>query len=334
MRTVVVGTGSWGAALALALARDDRRPVVLLGRDALKCQGLTLPGVTVTTDPAALAGADLVLWAVPCQHTRAQARRLAGAVPVVPVASLSKGLEQGSLMTVSSILASELSGRPVGALSGPSLAAEVVAGSPVGLVAAGPEALCQRVVERLHGGRIRIYTTTDLVGVELGGALKNVVAIAAGLCDGLGLGDNAKAALVTRGLAEMRRLGRAHGADDATFAGLAGMGDLVATCWSRLSRNRGLGEAIAAWERTAGGERGPDPRAALAGTARASTAAYSPSAAVAEGAWTAAAAVDLAVRLGVELPIASQVASVVWRATPVTSALDALLARAPKEENR
>jgi glycerol-3-phosphate dehydrogenase (NAD(P)+) len=321
--TVVVGAGAWGSAMAQVIARDGRWPVALLGRDPARC--VSLPGVSAGADPAVLTDADLVLWAVPCQHSRATARRLAAVIPPgVPVVSLSKGLEQGSLATVSGILAAELPGRLVGALSGPSLAAEVVAGAPVGLVAAGPDELCRRVVERLHGGRVRVYTSLDLAGVELGGALKNVVAIAAGLCDGLGLGDNAKAALVTRGLAEIRRLGRARGADDATFAGLAGVGDLMATCWSRLSRNRSLGEAIARWERAGSAGGNADPRLAL----------RAGSGPVAEGAWTASAAVDLATGLGVELPIASQVASVVWRATPVTSALDALLARAPKEENR
>ncbi|GDY11602.1 glycerol-3-phosphate dehydrogenase [NAD(P)+] 2 [Planctomycetota bacterium] len=315
MRTVIIGTGAWGVAFARILAGDARGPVVLLGRDPGKCAVLSkeLPNALITTDPAALAMADLVLWAVPCQFTRAVARSLAGVIPTgAAVVSLAKGLERGSLERPSVMLASEL-GCPVGALSGPSLAAEVAAGSPVALVCAGPPQVRQAVVERVHGGRIRIYSSTDLVGVELAGALKNIVAIAAGMCDGLGLGDNAKAALVTRGLAEMRRLGRALGADDATFAGLAGMGDLVATCWSRLSRNRALGEAVA---------RGSRPVDLL-----------SPGGTIAEGAWTAAAALALAERQAAELPIASQVESVLWHDRPVPSALDALLARAPKDEN-
>jgi glycerol-3-phosphate dehydrogenase (NAD(P)+) len=168
-------------------------------------------------------------------------------------------------------------------------------------------------VERLHGPRLRIYTSPDLIGVELAGALKNVVAVAAGLCEGMGLGDNAKAALITRGLAEMRRLGRALGALDATFAGLAGVGDLLTTCYSSHGRNRALGLALAA---------GTPPRDLLTRGGP-----------VAEGAWTCRAAVELGRRAGIELPIAFQVASVIWNATPVAFALDQLLARAPKEED-
>jgi glycerol-3-phosphate dehydrogenase (NAD(P)+) len=193
------------------------------------------------------------------------------------------------------------------------MAPEVVAGKPVALAAAGDAQACRRLVERFHTPRTRIYTGTDLVGVELGGALKNVVAVAAGLCDGMQLGDNAKAALISRGLAEIRRLGRAMGAFDATFAGLAGIGDLLTTCYSPHGRNRRLGLAIAS---------GENPLDFLA-----------KSHTVAEGAWTSRAAVELGERLGVELPIAFQVASVIWAATPVAEALDNLLARSPKEED-
>ncbi len=169
------------------------------------------------------------------------------------------------------------------------------------------------MVKRLHSPRCRLYTSVDLVGVELAGALKNVVAIAAGICDGLKLGDNAKAAIITRGLAEMRRLGRAMGASDATFAGLAGIGDLLTSCYSPLGRNRALGQALAG---------GGNAQEFLA---------RSPM--VAEGAWTSQAAVELGIRHRCELPIASQVANAIWAATPVTQAMDNLLSRAPKEED-
>ncbi len=227
--------------------------------------------------------------------------------------SLAKGLEQGSLARVTEILGAVLGPHPLACLSGPAMAPEIIAGQPTALVAAGDADACRRLVERLHSPRLRIYTGPDLVGVELAGALKNVVAVAAGLCEGLGLGDNAKAALITRGLAEMRRLGRALGASDGTFAGLAGIGDLLTTCYSAHGRNRKLGVAIA---------NGENPLDFLA---RSRT--------VAEGAWTSRAAVALGDRLGVELPIAFQVASVVWSATPVPTALDNLLARSPKEED-
>lgn len=324
--TAVVGTGAWGTAIA-ALAARDGEPVVLLGRDPRKTTelatsrrhpslaGLTLPpALTISADPAILAGADLVLWAVPTQSTRALARTLAPHLPAAaPIASLSKGLEQGTQVRVSEILAAELGQRPLAAISGPSMAGECAKGQPFCLVAAGPEPLTALLVKRLHSPRMRLYTSTDLIGVELGGALKNVIAIAAGICDGIRLGDNAKAAIITRGLAEMRRLGRTLGANDATFAGMAGIGDLLTSCYSPLGRNRGLGQAIA---------EGRDPQALL--NARSD---------VAEGAWTCRAAVDLAARVGCELPIASQVANVIWAATPVPTAMENLLSRAPKEED-
>jgi glycerol-3-phosphate dehydrogenase (NAD(P)+) len=322
----VIGTGSWGTAAALLSARTGEA-VTLWGRDPAKVERLArtrrhehlgaaeLPGlVTVTHDLAPLAGARLLLWAVPTQHTRAIARQLAGALAGgAPVVSLSKGLEQETLARVSEVLVEELGARPTGCLSGPSHSREVVDGLPVCLVAAGPADLCAAVQKLLHGPRMRLYTSGDLLGVELGGALKNVIAVAAGICDGLGFGDNAKAAIITRGLAEMRRLGRAMGANDATFAGMAGVGDLLTTCYSPHGRNRALGIAVA---------RGENPLEILR---RSHT--------VAEGAWTCRAAVALGQRHRVELPIASQVASVMWDATPVPRAMDSLLARAPKEED-
>jgi glycerol-3-phosphate dehydrogenase (NAD(P)+) len=320
----VVGTGSWGTAAACLAA--ERSDVVLWGRDPAKLAELArrrrhpqmpeveLPArLQLSPDPARLATAELVLWAVPTQHSRAIAAQLVGQIPLVPVVSLAKGLEQQSLARVSEILADALPGRPTAVLSGPSHAIEVMRGLPACLVAAGDSAACQRMVDLLHGPRLRIYTSTDLVGVELCGALKNVIAVASGMCEGLGLGDNARAALLARGLAEMRRLGRALGAQDSTFAGVAGVGDLLTTCYAPHGRNRALGLAIA---------RGENPMDFLA---QAST--------VAEGAWTCRAAVELGRRVSVELPIASQVASVIWGTVPVDQALHQLLSRAPKEDD-
>ena len=323
--TAVIGTGAWGAAVAALASRSS--PVVLLGRDPTKVGALAatrqhdaLPGfslptaVTITHDTRLLAAADLVLWAVPTQHTREQARRLRAELPSgCGVVSLSKGLEQGSLKRVSEVLREELGVRPYACVSGPSMAGEVAAGKPLGLVVAGDDAACREVVARLHTGRCRLYTSSDLIGVEVAGALKNVIAIAAGICDGIGMGDNAKAVIVTRGLAEMRRLGRALGANDGTFAGLAGIGDLLTSSYSQLGRNRTLGMAIA---------RGGDPQRLLAENRS-----------VSEGAWTCRAAVELAAHNSLELPIASQVANVIWAATPVPSAMETLLSRAPKEED-
>lgn len=327
MPTVVVGTGTWGTAAAVMLHRLLPGSATLLGRDALKVDemrrqhchpqlpGLDLPAdLPMSADAQCLAAADLVLWAVPTQHSREQARRLASQVPGgVPVISLSKGFEEGSLKRVTQILAEELGQRPLAALTGPSHAAEVVAGLPVVLVAAGTCDACRLVVDRLHGRGCRVYSTTDLIGAEVAGALKNVVAVAAGICDGLHLGDNTKAALITRGLAEMRRMGRALGAQDSTFAGLAGTGDLLTTCYSPHGRNRALGLAIAT---------NAHPLDYLRRQAT-----------VAEGAWTSRAAVALGRQLQVELPIAAQVASILWDGTPVRSAMESLLARSPKEED-
>lgn len=326
MRTVVVGTGTWGAAAAVIL-HGNGRETALLGRDPAKVAGLagsrrhpqlgelSLPdGMPISADPAVLAEADLVLWAVPTQHTRGMLEALAPAIPRgAAVVSLAKGLEEGSLATPCQLLAEALPGRAVGVLSGPSHAVEIVAGKPVCLVAAGPGDLPRLVQERLHGSRCRVYTSGDRLGVELGGALKNVVAIAAGICDGLEVGDNLKAALITRGLAEMRRLGRALGAQDATFAGMAGIGDLLTTCYAPHGRNRALGKAIAT---------GMNPRMFLRQQQT-----------VAEGAWTCRAAVELARKHQVELPIATQVAAIIWQETPVRAALEALFARSPKEED-
>lgn len=324
--TAVIGTGTWGTAAAVAMARHGV-PVLLYGRDPDKVAQLSktrrhpllpqteLPAsLTLTSQKSDIAGADLVFWSVPTQHTAEQAKLLAEAIaPDTFVVSLSKGLEQSTLRRVSEILAATLRAKSIGCASGPSHAVEIVAGLPACLVVAGPEALVQRALQRMHGKNLRLYTSSDLVGVELGGALKNVIAIAAGICDGLKLGDNAKAAMVTRGVAEMRRIGRAMSANDGTFSGMAGVGDLLTTCYSPHGRNRALGLAIA---------QGEDAQHYLASRQT-----------VAEGAWTSRAAVELGRRHRVELPIASQVASVIWEAKPVRQAMDELLSRAPKEED-
>jgi glycerol-3-phosphate dehydrogenase len=325
--TAIIGTGTWGTATAMVLARGDHDRVVLFGRDPAKVEDLRrtrrnplLPGaelpprLELSADPRALADADLVFWAVPTQHSAALAATVAPWLgPRARMVSLAKGLERGTLRRVSEILAAACGPRDYGCLSGPSHAEEVVRGLPVCLVVAGGTELRAAVSERMHGRRCRLYGSADLAGVELGGALKNVVAVAAGICEGLGLGDNTKAAMITRGLAEIRRLGRAMGAQDATFAGMAGIGDLMTTCYSAHGRNRALGLAIASGER---------PQQYLANQRM-----------VAEGAWTCSAAVELARRHAVEVPIACEVESVIWRDKPVTAAIDDLLSRAPKEED-
>jgi glycerol-3-phosphate dehydrogenase (NAD(P)+) len=323
--TAVIGTGAWGTALASILARTGR-PTILWGRDADKVAGLIttrrhpqLPALeipaalTITARTSDLAHSDVLLWAVPTQATRALLTQLTPHFPRSAVfISLSKGLEENTLARVSTLLHTATA-RPVAVLSGPSMAEECMRGQPFCLVVAGDNAATQLIVERLHSSRCRLYTSPDVIGVEIGGALKNVIAIAAGICDGLRLGDNAKAAIITRGLAEMRRLGRALGAQDVTFAGMAGIGDLLTSCYSPLGRNRSFGQAIAA---------GENPQKLLAARAT-----------VAEGAWTCRVATELAARHHVELPIASQVANVIWGATPVPIAMENLLSRTPKEED-
>lgn len=304
-----------GATVTLWGRDPERTAALARTRHHVQLGGAELPAsIHITSCLQDCHAAQLLFWAVPVQHTRATARRLAAGLPAgVPVISLSKGLELETFHRPTEILAQELPGRPVGSLSGPSIAREVAHDLPACLVMAGSAELSTQVLSQLHGRVLRLYTSTDVLGVELGGALKNVVAIAAGICDGLGFGDNSKAAIITRGLAEMRRLGRAMGAQDRTFAGMAGVGDLLTTCYSGYSRNRSLGLAIA---------RGENPLEILH---RSHT--------VAEGAWTCRAAVELGRRHQVELPIASQVASVIWDATPVPRAMELLLARAPKEED-
>ncbi len=323
-RSVVVGTGGWGSALATMLHRQGQS-VTLLGRDPAKVVrlvderkhpelgGASLPDdLAITADPGVLITADLVFWAVPTQYTRATAANLA--LPSgVPVVSLSKGLEQDTLETPTGILNEVLGHRPLAVLSGPSHAEEVQQGKPVVLACGGPEALTRQVSGLLHGRACRIYTSTDLIGIELSGALKNVIAVAAGITEGLGLGDNIKAALITRGLAEIRRLGRACGAQEATFAGIAGIGDLLTTCYSPHGRNRAVGIAIAS---------GENP---LAFIRRQKT--------VAEGAWTCRAAVELARKHEVELPIAAQVSAIIWDGAPLDQAIEALFARSPKDDH-
>jgi len=325
----VVGTGAWGMTLA-AHAAHCGVPVVLLARTAAEAERLAqtrrsprlpdleLPaGVTVTADAAAaLAEAELVLLVVPAQTMRANVRALRPYLSRrVVVVSASKGLEIGTGLRMSEVIAQELGPEapPVVALSGPNLAREIAQGKPASTVVASPdEAAAQRAQAVLMAPSLRIYTHTDIIGVELGGALKNVIALGAGMCDGLGVGDNAKAALMTRGLAEMARLGKAAGAQPLTFAGLAGLGDLIATCMSPLSRNRTVGEQLA---------RGRPLHEIQAQMQQ-----------VAEGVPTTVAALELARRHGVEMPITELMHRVLFEGVPPRTAGDWLMQRDPKQE--
>jgi glycerol-3-phosphate dehydrogenase (NAD(P)+) len=261
-RAAVLGSGSWGTAFAMVLADAGatvrmwaRRPQLA---EAITCThenpdylpGTTLPQtISATTDPAqALEQAEFVVLAVPCQALRAN---LAAWVPLLPadctLVSLTKGIEPGTGKRMSQII-QELAGVPaerVAVVSGPNLAREVADRQPAAtVVACSKEAVARRVQAACHTRYFRAYTSTDVIGCELGGALKNVIALGAGLLEGQGLGGNARACLITRGLAEITRLGIALGADPLTFSGMAGLGDLVATCTSPLSRNRGFGVKV------------------------------------------------------------------------------------------
>ncbi len=327
-RVAVVGSGAWGTTLAILVAR--REPAVLVARAAETAERLNtdranvqrLPGVqfpdrlTVSADLASLASAELVLFAVPSSHLRHEVARVTSAVPrTADLLSVVKGLEGGTLHRMSQVIAEAGRFDParIAALSGPNLALEIARGLPASaVVAADNEALAARIQARLGRRRFRLYVNTDLIGVELCGALKNVVAIAAGAAEELGFGDNGKAGLMTRGLAEMTRLGIAAGANPLTFAGLAGIGDVIATCGSPLSRNHRLGVELAR------GRRWADIEASLPG--------------VAEGAYTVDAAIELADRLGVEMPIAREVHRALFEGKSAKRCLVDLLARESKDE--
>ena len=327
-RVAVVGAGAWGTTLAVLIARAE--PVVLLAQDpeaaaridaarenASRLPGVELPtAVAVSADPATITEADLVVYAVPSAHLRSAVARTAPSIaPAADILSVVKGLESGSLLRMSEVIvdAGGISRRRVAALSGPNLAAEIARGLPASaVVAAEDPMLADRIAERIGRREFRLYVNQDLLGVELCGALKNVLAIAAGAADGLGFGDNGKAGLITRGLAEMTRLGMAAGANPLTFAGLAGIGDVIATCGSTLSRNHRLGVELAK------GRKWADLERELPGTA--------------EGAYTVDAALGLARRYDVELPIAQEVHNALFEGKSVQRCLIDLLARESKDE--
>jgi glycerol-3-phosphate dehydrogenase (NAD(P)+) len=327
----VIGDGAWGTTLALLLVQKGVQ-TTLWTHAPDYCHELQerrenvrfLPGValpsalTISADPSTAAdGADLAVSAVPTQFLRAVAERFDDALPGdAGIVSATKGLEIETLRRPSEILAESLGGRPVCVLTGPSHAEEVARGKPATVVAASEDAeLARRAQAAFSGHSLRIYTHTDAVGAELAGALKNVIALAAGISDGIELGDNAKSALVTRGVVEMARFGVAKGGRPETFFGLAGIGDLVTTCFSRHSRNRAVGEAIGR------GERLEDV------LARTKT--------VAEGVWTTKALFGPESDLGdVSLPIAEQVHAVLYERKDPRLAVQDLMTRQPSDEMR
>jgi glycerol-3-phosphate dehydrogenase (NAD(P)+) len=332
----VLGDGAWGTAIALLLAQSPGHRVSLwsareesgrLLREKRENVRL-LPGVPIpecvglTTDVArAVEGADLWVAAVPTVYLRATLERARPALrfggpgqpPWPPVLSLAKGLENETFLRPTEVLAQVLGVGRLAVLSGPSHAEEVSRGLPTSVVAASADYELARAVQRWFSTeRFRVYTNLDPVGVELAGALKNVMGLAAGICDGLGLGDNAKSALLTRGLAEMTRFGVALGAEASTFAGLAGLGDLLTTCVSRHGRNRRVGERLA---------RGEKLRDVLADMEM-----------VAEGVYTARSVHERATRMGLDLPITAEVYRVLYEGKAPGAAVNDLMLRSPKGE--
>jgi glycerol-3-phosphate dehydrogenase (NAD(P)+) len=328
VKSAVIGAGAWGSALANVLAANGhavelwaREPDVVDSVNASRENRRFLPGVAMNAGvhatgsiSDALGGADVVLYVAPSHALREVAASGAGCVhrdAVLVVAS--KGIERGTLSIMSDVVADTVPSRPVVALSGPSFAAEVANGQPTAVVAASKDLeAASRVQRALSSDVFRVYTHDDVVGVELGGALKNVMAVATGIAEGLGLGFNSRAALITRGLAEMTRLGIALGAKQSTFAGLAGLGDLVLTCTGALSRNRALGMELG---------KGSTLEQALDGKDT-----------VAEGVLNTISARALAEREGVDMPIVLAVHRILFEAQPARRAISELMKRELRAE--
>ncbi|BAJ30928.1 putative NAD(P)H-dependent glycerol-3-phosphate dehydrogenase [Kitasatospora setae KM-6054] len=331
-RCAVMGTGSWGTVFAMILA-DAGCEVTLWGRrqelaDAINrdhvnrdyLPGLVLPaGIRATADAAeALAGADFAVLSVPSQTLRDNLALWAPLIePQTALVSLMKGVELGTVKRMSEVIAEVAGVGPerVVVVSGPNLAGEIANRQPAAtVVACADEAVAKRFQKACHTPYFRPYTNTDVVGCELGGAVKNVIGLAVGMANGMGLGDNTKATLITRGLAETTRLGLVLGADPHTFAGLAGMGDLVATCSSPLSRNNTFGTNLG---------RGMTLAETIAATSQ-----------TAEGVKSCESVLDLARRNGVDMPIVEAVVDVVHKGRPTQEVLEGLMARSAKPERR
>jgi glycerol-3-phosphate dehydrogenase (NAD(P)+) len=324
-RIAIVGSGSWGTALALSLARRGDHSMSLWSHSA--AVGTYLPGFPipqqvkpVTDLAAAVAGADIVISAVPSQYVRAVYHQIA---PLLEqgqiIVSATKGIEDQTFLRMTQVIeqvlaAHHVAGMPAGALSGPSFAQEVAAGDPTAITIASAESgIANRLQEELSAPGLRLYTNDDVIGVELGGALKNVIAIAAGIASGLGLGHNSAAAIITRGVAEITRLAVACGGRRETLAGLSGLGDLVLTCTGPLSRNRSVGVELGR------GHKLPAILAQLQGK-------------VAEGVRTTSAALGLARAHDVEMPITEQMASILEHGKSPQDAIRDLMARPGREE--
>jgi glycerol-3-phosphate dehydrogenase (NAD(P)+) len=324
----VLGAGAWGTAISCALAQ--RHQVTLWSRDAAQARAIAgtrrndryLPATVIDTSiavtgdfAAAIAHArhGLIVVAVPTAALRETVCRLRNEPALAPFVWLCKGFERDRAQLAHEVVRDELGSHPSGPLTGPSFAAEVARGLPTALTVAGTSEFCGWVTQIFHAGSLRIYSSEDVTGVEVGGAVKNVMAIATGIADALGLGHNARAALITRGLAEITRLGVALGARAETFMGLAGVGDLILTCTGELSRNRQVGILLG---------RGMPLSLALERIGH-----------VAEGVWSAPAVAARAQSCGVDMPLTAAVCAVLDGRISPRDALAQLLARDPKRES-
>ena len=326
MKIAVVGSGAWGTALAISLCKKGH-DVTLWARTAEKAEemkntrqnprlvGVQLPEeLNISADPACVAGCVLVVIASPSVAIRSVCRQIAPYLDEDAVmVSVTKGIEPGTLLRMSQVVQEETT-RPVVALTGPSHAEELAQCMPTGCVAASPnQTHAELVQDAFMSDCFRVYTSPDIVGAELGGALKNVIALCAGVTDGMGYGDNIKAMLMTRGLTEMARLGVAMGASRNTFAGLAGVGDLIVTCTSTHSRNRQAGMLIG---------QGKTPEDAMAQVG-----------AVVEGYYAAKSAWELAKKYGVDMPIVRAACAVLYEEITTTQVVETLLHRDRKAES-
>jgi glycerol-3-phosphate dehydrogenase (NAD(P)+) len=331
-RIAIIGAGAWGTGLSVALGRQGSHRVRLWAhekavREAIATRhinDLFLPGQSIpetvtapATLPEALEDAEIVVSVMPSPHCRGLFQQMRPSLkPAMIFVSATKGLEEGTLLRMSEVISSVVAsdgGFPprIGALSGPTFAREVARGDPTAITIASQDvALAETVQREFSDPRFRVYTNTDVAGVELGGALKNIIAIAAGICDGLGLGHNSIAALITRGLAEISRLVVACGGRQETMAGLAGLGDLVLTCTGGLSRNRSVGVELGR------GQKLPEIIAGMH----------------AEGVFTTHAAVELARARGVEMPITSQMDAILHQHKSPREAIHELMTRSGKSE--
>lgn len=327
INVAVIGAGSWGTTVA-ALAAENTPTVLWSRRSELAAQindskvnpeylpAFVLPDELRATDSLAdaVSHADVVVMAVPSHGYRDVAVEAAAWIrPWVPVVSLAKGLERTTLKRMSEVTTDAMPGHPVAVLTGPNLAKEILSGQPAAsVVAIGDDTIARELQRIFSRPSLRVYTNRDVIGCEVAGVVKNVIAIAAGMAEGMGFGDNTRATLITRGLAEMTRLGVAMGGEPVTFAGLAGIGDLIATCSSKQSRNNSVGLQLG---------QGKSIEEILAATNM-----------VAEGVKSSPSVLDLARRYGVEMPITEQIVAVCHEGRPAREALAALMQRSRKGE--